>query len=237
METLYRYVTTPSQCGYLPQELWSLEYEIVRRLSPAEFLARLRQGWRRFGTSVFRPRCAACTACRSLRVLVDQFRPDRSQRRACQINANDVELRIDPPSGSRAKLDLYDRYHAFQTHCKGWPIHPAKDAASYADSFVDNPFPTEEWCYYLDGTLIGVGYVDVVPGAMSAIYFFYEPTLRHRSLGTFNVLRILQEAATRGIAHVYLGYYVHGCASMEYKSRFVPNEILGSDGQWRPFRS
>ena len=29
MESLFRYVAAPSECGYLPDQLWSLEYELV----------------------------------------------------------------------------------------------------------------------------------------------------------------------------------------------------------------
>src|SRR5262249_13129317 len=161
METLFHYVAPPSPCGYLPAEYWSLEYELVGGVSAREYQVRLLAGWRRFGGMLFRPRCPACTACRSLRVAVERFRANRSQRRARKANAGQVELRIGRPSVSRAKLHLYDVYHAFQTENKDWPLHPAKDADSYAQSFVDNPTFTEEWCYQLDGRLIGVGYVDV----------------------------------------------------------------------------
>jgi arginyl-tRNA--protein-N-Asp/Glu arginylyltransferase len=237
METLARYITPPSRCGYLPGEVWQLEYEHVAALSRAEYMQRLLQGWRRFGTALFRPRCRHCTACRSLRVSVERFRPDRSQRRARRANENAVELRIGPPTVTRAKLTLYDRYHAYQAEARGWPMHPARDAYSYATSFVDNPFPTEEWCYYVEDRLIAAGYVDDLPDGLSAIYFFYDPDERWRSLGTWNVLCILDRAASRGVPYVYLGYYVADCPSMTYKSRFIPNEILGSDGRWRDFRT
>src|SRR5262249_16313510 len=152
---------------------------------------------RRFGDTLFRPRCPACSACRSLRVLVERFRPDRGQRRVRKANEGVVEVRVGEPSVSREKLALYDRYHAFQTADKGWPDHPAKDAFSYASSFVNNPFPTQEWCYFLDDRLIGVGYVDDLPGGLSAIYFFYDPEERRRSLGTWNVLSIIDHARRR----------------------------------------
>jgi arginine-tRNA-protein transferase len=196
-------------------------------------MARMTQGWRRFGDTLFRPQCVSCTACHSLRVLVERFRPDRSQRRCHQINTGEVRLRIGAPGVSRAKLGLYDRYHAFQSAAKGWPEHPAKDAASYAHSFVDNPFPTQEWSYYLDERLVGVGYVDDLPGGLSAIYFFYDPNERHRSLGTWNVLQLIEQARARAIPHLYLGYYVAGCRSMAYKARFRPNEALGPNGRWQ----
>src|SRR5438046_1237317 len=171
MESILHYLAPPSRCGYLPEQTWRLEYEHVVTLTPAEYMQRMLQGWRRFGSVLFRPRCRSCSACRSLRVLVDRFRPDRSQRRVHQQNAAAVRLSIGWPSVSRAKLELYDRFHAFQAQNKGWPLHPAKDAAGYADSFVDNPFPTQEWCYHLGQQLVGVGYVDLLPGGLSAIYF------------------------------------------------------------------
>jgi arginine-tRNA-protein transferase len=236
MESLFNYVAPPSQCGYLPEQRWSLEYEVVGRLSSAEYLDRLRQGWRRFGTMLFRPRCQACSACQSLRVLVEQFRPNRSQRRARKANAGEVKLVIGPPAVSRAKLALYDRYHAFQATAKNWPLHPARDAASYTQSFVRNPFATEEWCYYVAGRLAGVGYVDSLAEGLSAIYFFYDPDQRARSPGTWNVLQLIEETAARGLPYLYLGYFVAGCASLAYKARFVPNQVLGPDGRWHDFQ-
>ena len=142
------------------------------------------------------------------------------------------------PAVSRAKLSLYDRYHTFQSDQKGWPHHAPRDGRSYADSFVYHPFPIEEWCYYLGERLIGVGYVDALPAGLSAIYFFYDPEERRRSLGTFNVLSVLAGAAREGLPHVYLGYYVAGCRSLEYKGNFRPNEVLdAADGSWKPFRT
>jgi arginine-tRNA-protein transferase len=236
MESLFQYTAPPSPCGYLPEQMWSLEYEMVADITPAEYMERMASGWRRFGNMLFHPNCVHCQACRSLRVLVGQFRPNRSQRRAWRANADVVQIVIGEPSVTRAKLRLYDRYHAFQATNKNWPMHPAKDAGSYAHSFVDNPFPTEEWCFYLMDELIGVGYVDNLPHGMSAIYFFYEPEYRDRSLGTFNVLCLLGECARRGLPHLYLGYFVDGCPSLGYKANFGPNQIRGTDGQWRDFR-
>jgi arginyl-tRNA--protein-N-Asp/Glu arginylyltransferase len=236
MESLFRYLAPPSACGYLPDRLWSLEYEMVGAMAAGEYKDRLVDGWRRFGNMLFRPQCPGCRACQSLRVLVERFRPNRSQRRAHKLNAGTIELRIDKPGVSRRKLQLYDRYHAFQSEHKGWPEHPAKDADSYCDSFVHNPFATEEWCYYLDGELVGVGYMDSLPQTMSAIYFFYDPDVRARSLGTWNVVCALNEAAARHVPFLYLGYFVAGCPSLAYKASFVPNEVRGPDGAWRDFR-
>jgi arginine-tRNA-protein transferase len=239
MESLFHYVAAPSPCSYLPDRDWSLEYEYVRSMTRDEYLRRMLDNWRRFGGMLFRPACQSCTACRALRVCVDRFRPGRAQRRVRRANEKEITLRIGEPKVTRDKLDLYDRYHAHQSDAKGWPQHPAKDAASYAESFVHHPFPVEEWCYYLGERLVGVGYVDYLPVSgdrgLSAIYFFYDPEERPRSLGTWNVLRLIEEADRRGLPYLYLGYYVEGSASMQYKKNFTPNQMRDSDGVWRPF--
>jgi arginine-tRNA-protein transferase len=167
-----------------------------------------------------------------VRVTTATFEPDRSQRRCLAANG-EVRLVIGTPEVTEEKLDLYDRFHAFQVDHVGWPSHGPKDAGDYAESFVDNPFPTQEWCYYLGDKLVGVGYVDRLPEGLSAIYFFHDPNERKRSLGTFNVLSVIRKAAEYALPHVYLGYFVEGCRSLEYKVRFRPNEVLGADGVWR----
>ena len=235
MLSLHTYASPPHACSYLPDRVARMRYEVVGELTPAEYLARMNAGWRRFGFTLFRPACSRCRMCQPVRVPVAAFRPDRSQKRAWAANADEIGVVVGPPAVTADKLALYDRFHAFQADDKGWSEHGPKDAADYADSFVENPFPTEEWCYYAGDRLVGVGYVDALPGALSAIYFFHDPAERRRSLGTFNVLSVLRAAADRGVPHVYLGYYVEGCRSLEYKGRFRPNEVLGADGVWGPF--
>jgi arginine-tRNA-protein transferase len=173
--------------------------------------------------------------CQSIRVPAAGFRPDRSQKRAWAANAGEVRLDVGTPAVTRAKLALYDTFHAHQRDAKGWPDHGPKDPTDYIESFVENPFDTQEWCYYLGDRLVGVGYVDRLPDGLSAIYFYHDPAERHRSLGTFNVLSVIRAAAAAGLPHVYLGYYVAGCGSLEYKARFRPAEVLGPDGGWKPF--
>lgn len=235
MESLFTFTTDPTPCGYLPDRDWQIRYEIVGQLAPEEYLDRLKAGWRRFGFSLFRPECPSCRKCLSLRVPVTTFQPSRSQRRVLAANDGKVKLIITPPSVSKAKLDLYDRFHRFQHVTKGWPAHGPQSAGDYAESFVDNPFDIQEWCYYRGEKLIGVGYVDHLSEGLSAIYFFHDPDERDRSLGTYNVLSIIRCATEQKLPFVYLGYYVEGCRSLEYKARFRPNEVLHPDGTWRAF--
>jgi arginine-tRNA-protein transferase len=233
MISLFQYETPPGPCSYLPGQTWQYEHEVVSALSPAEYDERLRQGWRRFGHLLFRPACPACNACRSLRVDVAKFHPNRSQRRNRKLNSGTVRLEVGRPLVSRESLELYDRYHAHQSTAKGWPAHGPKDVAEYCDSFVDNPLPVEEWRYTVESRLVGVGYVDRVPGGLSAVYFFYEPSERGRGLGTWNVLNVIDRAASLQLPYVYLGYHVAASDSLAYKADFGPHQVLDPDGAWR----
>lgn len=237
MQTLAQFFTPLSQCGYLPDQRWQLEYELVVEMSGHEYAERMHAGWRRFGHSLFRPQCPECSRCQSLRVPTATYRPSRSQRRNWAKNWGEVHLQIGRPRVSQERLRLYDRFHHHQTEQRGWPLHAPKDPESYVGSFVDNPFPIEEWCYYIDDRLVGVGYVDVLPIGLSGIYFFHEPAERQCGLGVFNVMCLLKQAAERGLPAVYLGYFVKGCPSLEYKADFRPNEVRHADGQWRSFRA
>ena len=205
----------------------------VAALDPDEYMAYLLAGWRRFGRMLFRLRCRACNSCRSLRVDAFRFCPDRGQRRCRKANEGTVRLDIGPPAVTPTKLALLDRFHAERSETRGWPVHDPGSVEEYVASFVENPFPTQEWCYWLDDMLIGVGYVDVLAGGLSAIYFAHDPAHHHRSLGTWNVLSLLHQARALGLPHVYLGYCVAGCPSLEYKVRFRPNQMLDPDGSWR----
>jgi arginine-tRNA-protein transferase len=226
----FRFLAAPEPCGYLPDHLSQLEYEPVGDLDPEAYGARLAAGWRRFGHLLFQPRCPSCRACRSLRIDVARFRPDRSQRRTAARNAGVVEPTIGPPTLTRDAIHLFSRFHHDRSRRRGW--EERDDSRAFAASFLSNPLPTEEWRYEIDGRLVGLGYVDVTPIGLSAIYFVHDPDESRRSLGTWNVLSLIAETARRGLPHAYLGFHVRDCLSLSYKASFRPHEILGPDGVW-----
>ncbi len=232
MESAVTFLSTLSPCEYLPDRTSQLRYELAPYLQPADYMQRLQQGWRRFGFAVFRPDCPSCRMCQSLRVPVATFRPSAGQRRAWKRN-RELTVRVGAPSLSRDRLDLWARVHRHGHESKGWPA----DAGVDPGLLLQNPFRTEEWTYYLRNRLIAVAYVDALPEGLSAIYCYHDPTEGARSLGTFNILSLLASARERGLPHVYLGYYVAGCRSMEYKRKFHPNEVLRPDGAWEAFNS
>ena len=215
---------------YLPEQQATLDYEIVARLSPEEYETRMNQGWRKFGAIVFHPVCADCRECRPIRIPVAPFAPDRSQKRALKQNA-DLTVRYTLPTSDNAHLDLYHRYHDAQTERKGWP-EGERSLEDYAMQFVEGPLPGVEISVWEGDLLRGVMLCDITPNVVSGIYHYHDPDARERSLGTFLILQTLLLAQQMGKAYCYLGYYVADCASMNYKRRFRPCEVLGTDGVW-----
>ena len=94
MQSRFMFVSAPDQCGYLPDRVSQLHYEIVDQLTPSEYMERLQRGWRRFGRALFRPVCASCRMCQSLRVPIASFRPNRSQRRAWKANDSEIGPKV-----------------------------------------------------------------------------------------------------------------------------------------------
>lgn len=229
----YSYIAHPSQCGYLPTETWQLKYALVRDLTPDRYWEMINAGWRRFGHVLFRPACPSCHACQPIRVLTDQYQPNRSQRRLIKANEQTVELRVQAPEITDEKLSLYMRHHNDHAESKGWPRPSLIGGVEHISSIIDGPFPVEEWSYFIDGKLVTVSYMDRLKDGLSGIYFFYDPEYRDRQLGTWVLISMIKRAAHLGLPYAYLGYFVKGCRSMEYKGHFKPSEILHSDGVWR----
>ena len=236
---LLRGVSPTRECSYLPDETASLEYRYLLDIGPAAFEAMLSRGWRRQGACFFRPRCPACVKCRSLRVLVDAFAPDKSQRRCLKKNA-DVRLVVRNPRVTAEHLAVFDAYHADMHARRGWPYEPTT-AEDYAQTVLAGRFAFAREFAYLRGTeLFGVGLVDLTPAALSSIYFYHRPDWRPAGPGTFSALKEIEYARESGRRHVYLGYWIAENASMAYKNRFGPHEILtryvadDERPEWRP---
>ena len=168
MLVLRQFLAEPHPCAYLPHQTATLEYSYTPVITPAEYEARMNRGYRKFGTMLFRPLCAACQACRPIRIPVNRFQPDRSQRRAWKRNL-DLEVRRGRPVVDPARLALYARYHAAQTARKGWP-EQEKDPEEYAFSFVANPVPSVEVSLWEGEALRAVLLTEVTPNVVSGIY-------------------------------------------------------------------
>lgn len=222
---MFRFQMPPDACSYLPQERSSLEYRVLAYITDHAYQEMLMRGWRRHGRNFFRPACPRCQKCRSLRLDVNTFHPTKSQRRAMKKNAL-VRLEVTEPAVTKEHLRLYNDWHADMHLRSGWRDDQI-DEATYRDVFLAGNWPfSKEFRYYREDHLIGVGLVDVLPDALSSVYFYHDPSWRPLSPGTFTVQKEIEYAQKTGRRHLYLGYWIAECQSMAYKSRFGPHEIL-----------
>ncbi len=231
MQVLQQFLSGPDTCHYLPDRDATQQYAEMAQLSPGEYEGLMNQGWRKFGATLFRPVCARCSECRPLRIFTAKFTPDRSQQRCRRKNA-DLEVRYALPSVDATRLDLYRRYQAEQSAAKGWP-DAERTTRSYARQFVDNPLPSIEISLWEGDKLRAVVLADITPHCVSAVYHFHDPDCRARGLGTYALLQAIELARQLNKPWVYFGYSVAGCASMAYKTRFQPHEILQPNGVWK----
>lgn len=209
-------------CPYLPDRIMRLLYLDGSQV-PHMYRALLDQGFRRSGHYLYRPECGSCAECKVLRIPVDTFRKTKEQRRIWNRGVRVFAVRVAPAAYSDEKLDLQRRYLQFQH-----PREELPDEASYRHFLVHtclggNTRELQLWC---DNRLVGLGVFDELPDALSTVNFFFDPVVARWSPGTFSALAEIELARQWGKTYYYLGYYIAECRTMNYKSRFKPNETF-----------
>lgn len=180
--------------------------------------------FRRSGNHVYMPMCEGCSACQPIRLEIAGFRPREDQRRCWARNA-DLTVTFAARGFDDERAALYRRYQA--------EVH-GKESGDEPNPFLvdDGGIPGGELhARDAQGTLLAVSVIDVVGDALSSVYCYYDPAQRRRGLGTYMALAEIAHARSSGRTWLYLGFYVAGCAKMEYKKRFGPAELL-VDGGW-----
>ena len=83
----------------------------------------------------------------------------------------------------------------------------------------------------MDGELIAVGVIDILPSCISSVYFYYNPDYSFLSLGTYASLREIAlirqlSKSCPQLKYYYLGFYIPTCPKMRYKSNVKPSYLL-----------
>ena len=223
------YTTAPLPCPYLPGRT---ERKIVTELSGTEAEAlheRLsRAGFRRSHNIAYAPVCPGCQACVPIRVVSEDFTPDRTQRRILRANA-DLTISEMPARATAEQFTLFQRYQK-NRHADG--DMAAMGYYDYRAMIEDTPISTGILEFRdAQDRLLGACLTDWLADGLSAVYSFFDTDEDKRSLGTFAVLWLVGRARSLGLPYVYLGYWVPESRKMAYKARFRPSEILIS-GAW-----
>ncbi|HAI59312.1 MAG TPA: arginyltransferase [Xanthomonadaceae bacterium] len=225
------YLTQAHLCGYWPdRQARDLVLDPQEPALAALYEQALAMGFRRSGRHVYRPHCAACSACLPIRLPVARFTPDRTQRRIAARNA-DLVMSVAPARRSDELFDLYARYLGARH-----PDSPMAEPTEIEfDQFLIGDWsPTRFFEWRLEGRLVAVAVTDVTANALSAVYTFFDPDRAHRSLGTNAILGLLSWAKATARPHLYLGFWLKAHPKMDYKRRFRPLERLWN-GHWIAF--
>jgi arginyl-tRNA--protein-N-Asp/Glu arginylyltransferase len=223
LQDLRLFNTADHACGYWPdRQARDLVLDPSDPRLERAFPLALSWGFRRSGNLIYRPHCRECRACVAVRIAVDRFVPNRSQRRCIARNA-DLHERIVPAQREDAHFGLYRRYLGERHPGGGMSAH---DAAEF-DRFLigewgDTRFLELRAAAGDDGeaSLRAVAVTDVAGDALSAVYTFFDPEDAERGLGTYAILRQIAWAKREGFRHLYLGYWIDGHPKMDYKRRF-----------------
>ena len=229
------FLTPGGPCPYLPGRV---ERKVFARLSGtfAQPLseALTHSGFRRSQSIAYRPACEGCSACVSVRILVDGFEPSRNFRRVDKRNADLVRSEV-VAEATREQFALL-RTYLDSRHAGGGMSDMG--LFDYVAMVEETPVDTQIVEYRRasrdgkPGALIACALTDVLRDGVSMVYSFFHPGEDARSLGTYMILDHIRDARSRGLPHVYLGYWVEGSDKMSYKTRFRPMEALNRDG-WK----
>ncbi len=214
-------ITDSHPCSYLEKK--NSQSAFVHpsfELTPSIYSQLIEKGYRRSGNEVYTPHCPTCSDCVPTRIAVQQFKPNKNQKRCIKKNKNTTYV-LKTAKFEQAHYDMYMRYQKHR-HKEGGM------AESTEEDYIN--FLSSSWCntifveFLIGDQLAAVAIVDFLDNNLSAVYTFFEPEFSQYSLGTYAVLWQIEHAKNLNFKYLYLGYWIKDCQKMSYKTQYQPIE-------------
>lgn len=233
-QKLQFYVTTSYPCGYIEknraQSLIASPYHLVNGDIYSELI---KQGFRRSGKFTYKPHCENCNACIPVRLIVDQYEPKRSQKRAFKKH-QDLQANVIQLGFQQDHFNLYQSYQLAR-HAEDMDTsHQLQEQEEQYRQFLCQSNVDSLMIEFrgADDQVKIVSVIDQLQDGISAVYTFYDTTDAAASYGTHAIMWLAEWAKQMRLPYLYLGYWIKQSPKMAYKEKFKPLEKL-IDEQWQ----
>ncbi|KAF9534811.1 arginine-tRNA-protein transferase [Crepidotus variabilis] len=164
------------------------------------------------------------------------------------------EITLEPSSYTPEKFSLFKKYQAdihndikesadgFQRFLVETPLEP--EPIPYPDrrpETLPENYGSYHQLYKLDGQLIAMAVLDILPKCVSSVYFIYDKTWERFSLGKLSALREvslareIRDAGVENMEALYMGFYIYSCQKMRYKGEYSPSYLVDPETyEWFP---
>ncbi|KAH7359937.1 arginine-tRNA-protein transferase 1 [Pyrenochaeta sp. MPI-SDFR-AT-0127] len=159
--------------------------------------------------------------------------------------AHRFEVTLEP---AEVTVEKYELFHNYQQN-----VHKEKDHAISMSGFkrflCESPLRrtsnevngktqllgSYHQCYRLDGRLIAMSVLDLLPHCVSGVYMLYHSDFEQWQFGKLSALREAALALEGGYQYYYMGYYIHSCTKMKYKGDYKTQHVLDPETyEWNP---
>ncbi|ORY73383.1 arginine-tRNA-protein transferase, partial [Protomyces lactucae-debilis] len=218
-------------------------------------------GWRRSGCYIYKPNLVqSCCQLYTIKLNAHAFKANKQQRAAVRkfhdfvlkssqpcktmeeyLASTDASSRfsadLEPAQFTDEKFALYKKYQMAIHGDKESELQPSSFKRFLCDTPLEGPnrFGSFHQMYRLDGKLIAVAVLDLLPGCVSSVYFLYDPDYRSLSLGRVSACREAIMSKAEPFGEYYMGYFIPDCVKMKYKGEYAPSFLKDpASTHWYP---
>ncbi|TEB30156.1 arginine-tRNA-protein transferase 1 [Coprinellus micaceus] len=169
-----------------------------------------------------------------------------------------LQVTLEPSTYTAEKFQLYRKYQrdvhkedeksvsGFKRFLVESPLveEPIAYATDSPPDHLPKMYGSYHQLYRVDGKLVAMAVLDILPNCVSSVYFMYDVLWDHYSLGKLSALREvslakeIHDAGVPNMKFLYLGYYVYSCRKMRYKGEYSPSFLADPETYaWYPLET